>query len=667
MHATASRWCSARVQVETAWLLKLSQLGFFQVSGEDIAELLVCSEEEAERVKAYEAVTNHDVKAVEYWMRDRLKNHPQCLPWIHFGLTSEDINNTAYAIMVKSASAVLEEALMDVMSSIAALAQKSAASTMLGRTHGQPATPTTFGKEVAVFLWRLMDALEPLTFKAKFNGATGNYNALVLACPEVDWVAESQAFIESLGLTFQLISTQIECHDWLARLANRYALVNTILLDMCRDLWQYVSLGYLKLRIVESEVGSSTMPHKVNPIHFENAEGNLGLSNALLNHLASKLPVSRLQRDLSDSTVLRSLGEGLGHSLIAYKSIVTGLSRVAVDNEALNEDLQDHNVLGEAVQTVLRRNGDDQAYEKLKALTRSHGSLSHEQWSSVMRELGVTELSSLTPGSYAGVSEDLALRVCAQKLQILAGMAIISAAIVSSRTCAVSRQFVSITRLRMEGLITAFQRLVENSESETKDHTFIETDSVRYVYSPLDQLYLVIITSLDSNILEDLDTIRLLQSAVQDVCPDHVDESAVLSKAFDIIFAFDEVVSFGQREAVTLAQIRQYVEMDSVEEKLQKIVRNMKEREEKARMKKKALELASQRAEAAGRKTAESLLKDFSLSSVLSTRLQSSLPPQDFTPQPLAATEAHARVVNGPRKGLQLGTKRDVTVQLSKQ
>ena len=214
-----SEWAliQARVQVETAWLLKLSQLGFFQVSGEDIAELLVCSEEEAERVKAYEAVTNHDVKAVEYWMRDRLKNHPQCLPWIHFGLTSEDINNTAYAIMVKSASAVLEEALMDVMSSIAALAQKSAASTMLGRTHGQPATPTTFGKEVAVFLWRLMDALEPLTFKAKFNGATGNYNALVLACPEVDWVAESQAFIESLGLTFQLISTQIECHDWLAR------------------------------------------------------------------------------------------------------------------------------------------------------------------------------------------------------------------------------------------------------------------------------------------------------------------------------------------------------------------------------------------------------------------------------------------------------------------
>ncbi|KAH0479087.1 MAG: hypothetical protein KVP17_003943 [Porospora cf. gigantea B] len=347
-------------------------------------------------------------------MRDRLKDHHQCLPWIHFGLTSEDINNTAYALMLKSASAVLEDVLVEVMSSMAALARVSAASTMLGRTHGQPATPTTFGKEVAVFLWRLMDALEPLTFKAKFNGATGNYSALVLACPEVDWVAVSQAFIESLGLSFQLISTQIECHDWVARLANRYALVNTILLDMCRDLWQYVSLGYLKLRIVESEVGSSTMPHKINPIHFENAEGNLGVSNALLNHLASKLPVSRLQRDLSDSTVLRSLGEGLGHSLIAYKSIVTGLSRVAVDNEALKEDLQDHNVLGEAVQTVLRRNGDDQAYEKLKVLTRSHGPLSREQWCSVTRELGVAELSSLTPESYVGVSEDLALRVVAR-------------------------------------------------------------------------------------------------------------------------------------------------------------------------------------------------------------------------------------------------------------
>src|SRR5687767_5538148 len=381
------------------------------------------SEKDAEHIKNIEAETNHDVKAIEYWLRSKLAKNAEAeraLEFVHFGCTSEDINNLAYALMIAESRAnVMLPKLDEVVASLKTLARKHAALPMLSRTHGQAATPTTLGKEIANFAHRLARARERIAAVAvlgKINGAVGNYNAHVAAYPGFDWERFCRRFVEHLALEFNAYTTQIEPHDWLAELLDAYARANSVLLDLDRDLWGYISLGYFTQKTKAGEVGSSTMPHKVNPIDFENSEGNIGIANALLRHLADKLPVSRWQRDLSDSTAQRNVGSALGYTLLAYAACLRGLAKLEVDPARLEADLeQNWEVLAEAVQQVMRRHGVPDAYEKLKAMSRGKR-LEREALAEFVKSLPIPaeakkRLLALTPAKYTGLAADLAKRV----------------------------------------------------------------------------------------------------------------------------------------------------------------------------------------------------------------------------------------------------------------
>ena len=378
---------------------------------------------QAARIKAIERETNHDVKAVEYFLKEALAEDPELASlreFVHFACTSEDINNLCHALMLRDGvGTVLRPALDRVVDRLRSLAHDNAERAMLSRTHGQSASPTTVGKELANSVARLrrqLAGVDRCEYLGKINGAVGNYNAHLAAYPDVDWPANARAFVESLGLTFNPYTTQIEPHDYLAELFHALARVNTVLTDLCRDVWGYIALGYFRQRPVPGEVGSSTMPHKVNPIDFENAEGNLGLANALFSHLAEKLPVSRWQRDLSDSTVLRNVGVGIGYSLIACESLHKGLGKLEVDEERLAADLAEAwEVLGEAVQTVMRRHGIEAPYETLKSLTRGQR-IDRQRLAAFIDELGLpetarAELHALTPAGYTGNAAFLARSV----------------------------------------------------------------------------------------------------------------------------------------------------------------------------------------------------------------------------------------------------------------
>ncbi|BCX88300.1 adenylosuccinate lyase [Methylomarinovum tepidoasis] len=381
------------------------------------------SEADAERVKAIERTTNHDVKAIEYFLKEKVADQAELAKiaeFIHFACTSEDINNLAYALMVKSGrDETLLPLIDEVSEEIRTLAHRTAAVPMLSRTHGQPASPTTLGKEMANFvhrLYRQRRQLAGVEILGKINGAVGNYNAHTIAYPEVDWPALSKRFVEGLGLTWNPYTTQIEPHDWIAEFFDALARLNTVLIDFDRDVWGYISLGYFKQKTVAGEVGSSTMPHKVNPIDFENAEGNLGVANAVARHLAEKLPVSRWQRDLTDSTVLRNLGVAVAHTRIALQSTLKGIAKLEVDEARLSEDLDANwEVLGEAVQTVMRRYGIEQPYEKLKELTRGRRidaeSLKHFIAKLDIPDAAKQRLLALTPADYTGLARQLAEQI----------------------------------------------------------------------------------------------------------------------------------------------------------------------------------------------------------------------------------------------------------------
>jgi adenylosuccinate lyase len=384
--------------------------------------------DDAQAIKDIEKTTNHDVKAVEYWIKSRLQARPDlqaALEFVHFACTSEDINNTSHALQLKSSrERVLLPAIDQILQTLRAMAHQYAQVPMLSRTHGQTASPTTVGKELANVVVRLQAAREKIAavrILAKINGAVGNYNAHTAAWPDFDWEALSRSVVESpeprgLGLSFQPYSTQIEPHDYMAELFDSVARANTILIDLARDIWGYISLGYFKQRLKAGEIGSSTMPHKVNPIDFENAECNLGLANAVLRHLSEKLPISRWQRDLTDSTVLRNLGVALGHAVLAYRSLGLGLSKLELNEQALQADLaQAWEVLAEPIQTVMRRYGVPNAYEKLKDITRGQ-TVTAEDLHALVRTLAIPEaekqrLLALTPASYVGMAADLARRV----------------------------------------------------------------------------------------------------------------------------------------------------------------------------------------------------------------------------------------------------------------
>jgi adenylosuccinate lyase len=379
--------------------------------------------EDAGRVKAFEATTNHDVKAIEYLVKEKLSAIDGLAPhieFVHFACTSEDINNLSHGLMLQGAmKSAIEPLMTDVMDAVASLAKEHAATPMLSRTHGQVASPTTMGKELANVVARLKRQLATVQNTAllgKINGAVGNYNAHVSAYPDVDWLALSEQFVTQLGLTWNPYTTQIEPHDYIAELFQAICRFNTILLDFDRDIWSYISIGYFKQKKVDGETGSSTMPHKVNPIDFENSEGNLGLANALLSHLAEKLPVSRWQRDLTDSTVLRNVGVGLSYSLIAYHSALKGIGKLELNKDALAKDLeQSWEVLAEPIQTIMRKHGIAEPYEKLKAMTRGE-SLSRQRISSMLDELDLPEnvkkdILSLTPANYIGEAQRLVSRL----------------------------------------------------------------------------------------------------------------------------------------------------------------------------------------------------------------------------------------------------------------
>lgn len=411
-----------RIQVEVAWLSALAarseipEVPPFSAQALATLQRIVAEfgEPEALRVKEIEATTNHDVKAVEYFLKERFNGHPELeavAEFVHFACTSEDINNLAYGLMLRDIrDQVLLPEVDGLLDRLRAMAEAHAETPMLSRTHGQPASPTTVGKELANLVHRLQRqrrGLAALEVQGKFNGAVGNYNAHLAAYPEVDWEGAAAAFVHELGLTWNPLTTQIEPHDGMAELFDTLARLNTVLLDLARDLWGYVSLGYFRQRVVAGEVGSSTMPHKVNPIDFENAEGNLGLANALLGHLARKLPLSRWQRDLSDSTVVRNLGAAAGYSLIAYQSMRRGLDKLDVEPRRLLEDLDANwEVLAEAIQTVMRRYGIPEPYEKLKALTRGQRidrpALERFVDGLALPEAAKARLRALTPGSYTG-------------------------------------------------------------------------------------------------------------------------------------------------------------------------------------------------------------------------------------------------------------------------
>ncbi|MFK8028982.1 MAG: adenylosuccinate lyase [Gammaproteobacteria bacterium] len=376
--------------------------------------------EDAQRIKDIEATTNHDVKAVEYFLREQLQEaHPgsEQSRFVHFACTSEDINNLAYALAVRDANReVVVPTLSTLCDEMARISERYRSTPMLSRTHGQTASPTTLGKEVKNVTARLSRQIEQLTNCAvlgKLNGAVGNFNAHLSAYPKVDWPSFGTAFVSSLDLTPNPFTTQIEPHDWMAEYFHALSRANTVLSDWCKDVWGYISLGYFTQVAVEGEVGSSTMPHKINPIQFENAEGNLGLANALLGHLAGKLPVSRWQRDLTDSTVLRNIGVAVGWSVVAYSSVSRGMSRMGVNEERLNQDLDSAwEVLAEPIQTVMKRHGIEDAYEQLKALTRGQA-ITQESLAVFITTLDIpeearAELARLTPQNYIGCAEFLA-------------------------------------------------------------------------------------------------------------------------------------------------------------------------------------------------------------------------------------------------------------------
>lgn len=419
-----------RVEVEVAWLRALSQAGLpelpaFSEQAQERLSALVSnfSETDAARIKEIEAVTNHDMKAVEYWLKEKISDVPElakAAEFIHFACTSEDINNTSHALMLgRARDQFLLPQLVNVSDALKALAHQFADQPMLSRTHGQAASPTTMGKEFANFVVRLdraIDAVRAVQPLAKLNGATGNYNAHTSAYPEIDWPAFSRQLLAELGLTQNTHTIQIEPHDWMAELFDAIARANTILLDLNRDIWAYISLGYFRQRLKEGEVGSSTMPHKVNPIDFENSEGNLGLANALLKHLSNKLPISRWQRDLSDSTVLRNLGVALGYCAVAYSSCLRGLGKLELNADVINADLDNcWEVLAEPVQTVMRRYGLPEPYEQLKALTRGKG-ITQEALREFISGLDLPDdakqrLLALTPRTYIGLAAGLATQV----------------------------------------------------------------------------------------------------------------------------------------------------------------------------------------------------------------------------------------------------------------
>ena len=417
-----------RLIVEVRWLQALAaEPGITEVpplsdSARQALDRLISTFDpaQAERVKALEATTNHDVKAVEYYIKERLADHPELAAiseFVHFACTSEDINNLAYALMLDAARrTVLLPTIDRVIAGVRQLAHANADVPMLARTHGQPASPTTLGKEMANVTWRLERQRNQITnvpIMGKINGAVGNYNAHQVTYPEVDWPAFAQRYVEALGLTWNPYTTQIEPHDYIAEIFDANARLNTVLIDLSRDIWGYIAWGYFKQNLVAGEVGSSTMPHKVNPIDFENAEGNLGVANALFEHMGSKLPISRWQRDLTDSTVLRNLGTGLAHSLIAYESLLKGVGKLAVNHERIAEDLDGNwEVLAEAIQTVMRRYGIEQPYEKLKELTRGHR-VDAEGMRAFVDGLDLPEearetLRSLTPARYTGNAREQA-------------------------------------------------------------------------------------------------------------------------------------------------------------------------------------------------------------------------------------------------------------------
>ncbi len=419
-----------RVQVEVEWLIALSDLGLpeFTALSEAARGLLRSlvvrfGEADARAIKEIEKTTNHDVKAVEYWLKERVAGNPelkQCCEFVHFACTSEDINNTSHALMLKAARTdVLLPALDRIVARMAAMAKAHAHEPMLARTHGQTASPTTVGKEVANVVARLRIArqrIEAVPLLGKMNGAVGNYNAHLAAYPQVDWEAFSRGVVERhLGLQFNPLTIQIEPHDYMAELFDAIVRSNTILIDWSRDVWGYVSLGYFKQRTVAGEVGSSTMPHKVNPIDFENAEGNLGLANALLTHLSQKLPVSRWQRDLTDSTVLRNMGVALGYAVLACDAMSRGLDKLELNRQALAADLEGAwEVLAEPVQTVMRRYGLPQPYEQLKAFTRGQP-MTRELMQGFVAKLALPahekeRLLAMTPSSYIGLAAALAER-----------------------------------------------------------------------------------------------------------------------------------------------------------------------------------------------------------------------------------------------------------------
>ena len=417
-----------RVEVEIAWLIGLSEAGLPELpafSAGARAKLLSLvsnfSEADAERIKEIEKTTNHDVKAVEYWLKEKVAGDTELEragEFIHFACTSEDINNTSHALMLgRARDSVVLPQLQKVYAAVQHIAKTQAAQPMLSRTHGQPATPTTLGKEFANVAARLRDAIaniQAVVPLAKMNGATGNYNAHISAYPEIDWPAFSGRVLKQLGLKQNAHTIQIEPHDWMAALFDALARTNTILIDLNRDIWGYIALGYFKQRLKDGEVGSSTMPHKVNPIDFENSEGNLGLANAMLRHLSEKLPISRWQRDLTDSTVLRNLGVALGYCLVSYDACLRGLGKLEVNAAAIDADLDNcWEILAEPIQTVMRRYGLPQPYEQLKALTRGKG-ITQEALREFISGLALpadakARMLALTPRSYIGLAQQLAV------------------------------------------------------------------------------------------------------------------------------------------------------------------------------------------------------------------------------------------------------------------
>ena len=425
-----SAFMNARVRVEVEWLIALSEAGFAELApisehGRSFLRGLAdnFTEESCAQIKEIEATTNHDVKAVEYWIKAQVAHDPElqkASEFVHFACTSEDINNTSHALMLTAGRKALLERLTVIRVHLRAYAHRWADVPMLSRTHGQTASPTTVGKElanVAVRLTRIIEAIAAVKFYAKMNGAVGNFNAHLIAYPDYDWEAHSRRVVEErLGLTFNTHTIQIEPHDYMAELFYQIERANTVLIDLDRDVWGYISLGFFKQKLKEGEVGSSTMPHKVNPIDFENSEGNLGLANAIFGFLAGKLPISRWQRDLTDSTVLRNLGVAFGYCFVAYASLEKGLGKLELNEAAVAADLDAAwEVLAEAIQTVMRRYGVPKPYEKLKALTRGKGHMTPEVIHAFIETLEIPEdakmrLRELTPATYIGKAPELARR-----------------------------------------------------------------------------------------------------------------------------------------------------------------------------------------------------------------------------------------------------------------